>query len=800
MADKIEIGNICKFDGSNYRQWRFQIKCALKAKGVFTYTDGKVPRPGEEKVKELQEWYKKDAVAMFTLTSSMELSQITLVENCETSNEMLTKLDTVFDQKSELNKMLVHERFYQYKMTTNDSVAQHVSKVENLAKQIKESGDTISDAAIITKILNTLPLKFRTVRQAWLSVDEAKQTVTNLTARLLDEEASLNVYEEETALAMTLNSKTHVAKKKNSKDLSRISCFNCKKKGHYANKCPEEKKKKTTGDKTFNDSENDTAFNVNSENFCYDDSWIMDSGASAHVSYRRDFFFELDETKSGTVSLGNNQILTVNGKGTIKIQKFVDDCWTEGTINNVLYVPDLRKNLFSEGVITSTRNMTIVKEGKMAKVFLNGKAVASAIREQNNLYKMQFRTMICSLNTIKTNSLQQWHERLGHLNIKSIKEMCSKGLVNGVECKDFDTFFCATCAFGKQYKAPFKKKEHVKAGLGERIYSDLCGPMSEPSVQGSKYFILFKDDFSGFRVGYFIKNKSDAFECFKLFASKIKNKFGTQIKYLHVDNGGEYCNLDFKQFLNKNGIELETTAPYTPEQNARAERENRTVMECARSMMCGAGVPKYLWAEAVNTAIYLLNRTPTTQTPNSTPYSLWFGKKPSLNHIRTFGCEAYMLVPHQKRTKLEPKSKKLILVGYENNSENYRLFDVSTKKITVSRNVIFNENPTNQEQMIPYSLDEEQRQLYGENQQQRNAVDMDQRPLEQEEDRDGQLVDRPGTATGGEWPTDVEEEEEIPELRPRRQIKIPKRFNDYELYDINFIETDIPDTYEEAMR
>lgn len=578
MADKIEIGNICKFDGSNYRQWRFQIKCAMKAKGVFMYTDGKVPLPGEEKVKELQEWYKKDAIAMFTLTSSMELSQITLVENCETSNEMLTKLDTVFDQKSELNKMLVHEKFHQYKMATNDSVAQHISKIENLAKQVKESGDTISDAAILTKILNTLPLKFRTVRQAWLSVDEAKQTVANLTARLLDEEASLNVYEEVTALAtMTLKPKSHNTGNKSSKDLSRVSCFNCRKKGHYANKCPEPKKKKTEKSKGY--SENATAFNINSENFCCEDSWIMDSGASAHVSYRRDFFFELDETKSGTVSLGNNQVLTVNGKGTIKIQKFVDGCWTEGIINNVLYVPDLCRNLFSEGVITSTKNMTIVKEGKIATVFLNGKAVAKATREENNLYKMLFRTIICSLNTVKTNSLQQWHERLGHLNIKSIKEMCTKGLVSGVECKDFENFFCDACAFGKQHKAPFKKKQHVKAGLGERIYSDICGPMSEPSVQGSRYYILFKDDFSGFRVGYFIKNKSDAFECFKLFASKIKNKFGTQIKYLHVDNGGEYCNLDFKQFLDKNGIELETTAPYTPEQNARAERDNRTVME-----------------------------------------------------------------------------------------------------------------------------------------------------------------------------------------------------------------------------
>ena len=114
---------------------------------------------------------------MFTLTAGMEISQITLVESCETSKAILDKLDSVYQQKSEFNKMMILDRFHQVKMNSNESIAQHVAKVENLARQVKESGESLSDIAIITKILSILPTKYRSFRQAWLSLAEDKQTL-----------------------------------------------------------------------------------------------------------------------------------------------------------------------------------------------------------------------------------------------------------------------------------------------------------------------------------------------------------------------------------------------------------------------------------------------------------------------------------------------------------------------------------------------------------------------------------------------------------------------------------------------
>lgn len=114
----MESLNVDKFDGKNFRQWKYQMKCALKAKGI----DISKERPDQNDA----DWLKKDGMAMFIITSSMNLNQITLIENCETAMEIMKKLESVYEQKSELNKMLIHERFYQYKMSPNDSVATHI--------------------------------------------------------------------------------------------------------------------------------------------------------------------------------------------------------------------------------------------------------------------------------------------------------------------------------------------------------------------------------------------------------------------------------------------------------------------------------------------------------------------------------------------------------------------------------------------------------------------------------------------------------------------------------------------------
>jgi len=610
----------------------------------------------------------------------------------------------------------------------------------------------------------------------------------------LDEENNLQSYEEaEQALAAMSFSKRKPESGKGEHSRGPM-CYNCRKIGHIARYCKEEIKKQYDYPRkqkdNYRNDRNETAFNVTeSDKFLLDaDEWTMDSGASAHMCYRRDFFVTFTESFNSNVMLGNEMSVEVKGRGTINIQKLINGQWLNSTINDVLYVPDLKRNLFSEGILTK-KGMKIVKENDFANVYYNGQLCAVGVKSPNNLYKMLFQTVIYHANNVATDSLRMWHERLGHLNIHSLIQMVSKGLVTGVNLADKENFFCEACCYGKQQKQSFKQKDHSKMKPGERIYSDVCGPMSVPSVQGARYFVTFKDENTGYRVAYFIKHKSDVLDCFKVYNSKIKNKFGHFVKVLHVDNGTEYANYDFKQYLEENGIEVEFTAPYTPQQNGRAERDNRTIVESARSMLFNTKLSRCLWAEAVNTAIYLLNRMQTTQTPNSTPYELWFGQKPTLNHVKVFGCEAFVHVPDQKRSKLDPKSHKLIFVGYDKNSTNYRLYDPESRKITISRNVVFNENARDYvltDKIVKVAIESDDVTEY-------------ENPTENNEPVHElvQLNENAEPVQLNENETEIEQTEpSTSNSRPQRNIKRPSRLEDYEL---NFVECDIPSTYEEAV-
>lgn len=118
--------------------------------------------------------------------------------------------------------------------------------------------------------------------------------------------------------------------------------------------------------------------------------------------------------------------------------------------------------------------------------------------------------------------------------------------------------------------------------------------------------------------------------------SVCENKHSTTVKALRVDNGREFINHDFKDILHKKGIELEPSAPYTPEQTDKAKKNMRTIMERARTLLYSKNLPLFFEAEAVNTAVHIVNNVPISQSHGSTPYELRVGKQKSLKYLRDF--------------------------------------------------------------------------------------------------------------------------------------------------------------------
>lgn len=183
------------------------------------------------------------------------------------------------------------------------------------------------------------------------------------------------------------------------------------------------------------------------------------------------------------------------------------------------------------------------------------------------------------------------------------------------------------------------------------FFSDVCGPMSVESLGGAKYFVTFKDDASGFREVYFLKHKSNVYECFQKYERMVVNKFNQTKKVLRSDNGGEYLNKEMQNYILKRGIILETTASYTPEQNGMSERDNRTIVERTRTILHAKDLSLALWAKALNTSVYTLNRTESSKNPGITPYEIWIDKKLNLNRMRIFGSEDFVHMNNNLRKK-----------------------------------------------------------------------------------------------------------------------------------------------------
>jgi transposase InsO family protein len=177
--------------------------------------------------------------------------------------------------------------------------------------------------------------------------------------------------------------------------------------------------------------------------------------------------------------------------------------------------------------------------------------------------------------------------------------------------------------------------------------------------------------------------------CFKDFKAIIKKQNGYKIRTVRSDQGGEYTSNDFEAFCTQQGIRQQTTPAYTPQLNGVAERKNRMILDMARSLLKAKKLPKQYWAEAVSCAVYLLNCCPTRSLQVVTPEEAWSGHKPSVTHVRVFSCVAFAKIPDARRTKLDDKSEKCIFVGYGDRRMGYKLYNPITKKVIISRDVIF---------------------------------------------------------------------------------------------------------------
>ncbi|GJR69016.1 putative ribonuclease H-like domain-containing protein [Tanacetum coccineum] len=411
---------------------------------------------------------------------------------------------------------------------------------------------------------------------------------------------------------------------------------------------------------------------------------------------------DFKEFKGSYVAFGNDSKGgRISGKGTIKTSCL--------DFEKVSYVEELKFNLLSVSQICDKKHNVLFTDKECLILspkfkFVDEDLVILRAPRKNDVYSLDLKNIIpsggitCLVAKATEDEAVLWHRRLGHVNFKNINKLVKGNLVRGLPSKTFKLdHSCLACRKGKQHRASCKKIEErtVREPL-ELLHMDLFGPVSVESVNRKKYCLVVTDDCSKFSWVFFLAYKDETYDMLHDLIVGLENKLRHKVKTIRCDHGTEFKNQLMNEFCAKKGIKREYSIARTPQQNGVAERKNRTLIEAARTMLADSLLPIQFWAEAVNTACYVLNRVLVTKPQMKTPYEILMGRSPNISFMRPFGCPLTILNTLDHLGKFDGKSDEGYLLGYSTNSKGFRVYNRVTRKVQDCLHVNFLENQENQ--------------------------------------------------------------------------------------------------------
>lgn len=679
--------SIDKLDDDNYDGWKVQMRSVLVHCDLWSYVSGAIVKPeaGATTGLAVADWNSKDGKALATVLLSVKSSQLLHVKNCTSSASAWCKLEEVHSPRGPARKVTLFKQLLNLKMVENSSMSQHLNNYFDLFEKLIEVDIKLQDELVAIILLSSLPKEYENFVIAIESRDELPK-VNVLKTKLIEEGKRREGSVVQDSGEMAFFAKQRKPPSHSQGRTVRGKCYKCNKKGHYAASCRSQSTAPTKTVASF------AMLNAIECEHLNKNVWVLDSGTTSHMCCDKNLFVKLT-SHTEKIELAADNFIESVGIGDVLIETKT----IKITLCNVLFVPLLKTNFLSMSVVTDkgytvdfNNKSAVIRDAKLNKIICaektNNLFLFTMNSEKEQLFSMQRKT--------DSSGFIKWHERYGHLNAKSLSNLNQNNMVRGLNLVNtYDSIDCEICLKGKISTLPFPKCSDSKSrGVLNLIHSDICGPMRTASLGGFKYFALFIDDFSRKIFVYFLKNKSDVFNSFKIFKAQVELETGSKIKVLRTDNGGEYSSTEFSKFLMKEGIQRQLTVPFTPQQNGVAERANRTIVEMVRCMLMSSNLPESLWGEAVNMAVYLRNRSPTKILKAVTPYEAWAGKKPAVDHFIVFGCKAVMLDKTPSKSKLKPKGIECFMVGYSTESKAYRLYEPMSRKIHKSRDVKFLEH------------------------------------------------------------------------------------------------------------
>ena len=690
MSDSVL--KINRLNGSeNYDLWAIRIEAVLTEKGYFSVmTD-----PENIDIE-------KRAKALAYIRLSLADGPLLQIRNIQDPLEAWSALKALYEPKGFSSEFLLCKELFQTTLRSYKSVESYLNKIKQLHDDLLARNIAIPNKVIAAWVLNGLTKEYESIIAMITQNIRSKNEDINLQelfSYLIDESRRLQSKENEPmALIQQIKPKKQQEAQKDQKQQK--YCNFCKKQGHYDTNCfkkhPEKAPKNTKN--TFKNAQNSSSRDeINSEIFTAistkkedillskNDSieWILDSGASTHICCDKTLFSSLFPTEK-SVNWGNASSITAKFMGNVEL--IFNSTKQKAILENCLYIPEIGMNLLSLGKLAQKElNIQFYKQ----KCFIERpKKIIATGYYRNNLSIFDTTIITPISREIACLSVKQdiWHQRMGHIGYKALKEL--PNAVKGVEkTKEIKNIDCDVCIQAKMTAKISRKPSENSTTYLDLVYSDIGGPFTPKTIGGNKYYVTFLDSATKWAEIRLIKSKNEVYDKFLEYLAQEERNSGKLLKRLHSDNGLEYKNEEFRAFFAKKGIKSTFSAPYAHEQNGAAEILNRTLINKVRSLLINAQLPRYLWGEALNAAVYLYNRTPHSNIDYKTPYEAKYDQKPDLKNIKIWGSIAWKKEKLAK--KLDSRAKKSILIGYGSNQ--YKLLQLQGKKVYWARDAVIQE-------------------------------------------------------------------------------------------------------------
>ncbi|GJU23373.1 putative ribonuclease H-like domain-containing protein [Tanacetum coccineum] len=428
-------------------------------------------------------------------------------------------------------------------------------------------------------------------------------------------------------------------------DKSKVECYNCHKRGHFARECraprnQDNKNKEssrrsvpvetyqfhslvsfdrvkdliTARPKAVVNAVKGNNFNAVKASTCWvwkpknkvldhgnpqmdlQDQGVIDSGCSRHMTWNMSYRTDHEEIDGGYIAFGGNpKGAKITRKCTIKTGNL--------DFENVYFVRELKFNFFSVSQMCDKKNSVLFNDTKCIVLSLNFKLIDESqvllrVPRKNNIYSVDLKNIVPKggltflFAKATSDESKLLHRRLGHLNYKTINKLVKGNLVRGLPSKLFenDQTYVA-CQKGKQHKASYKSKTKNSISLPlHLLHMDLFGPTFVKSIM-KKMYCLVVTCYNRFTWVFFLATKDETSGILKSFITGIENLVDHKVKVIRCDNGTELKNRDMNQFCEIKGILRQFSVARTPQQNGVAERRNRTLIEDARTMLANSKLP-----------------------------------------------------------------------------------------------------------------------------------------------------------------------------------------------------------------